>query len=74
MPKTSKPTLKELLKRHNISYAAFYEFCQVLTEDISVMYRHNRCTKASLEKMLAFINDCAKTSYTVDDIFVERMF
>lgn len=74
MPETIKPTLKELLKRHDISYAEFYQFCQVPTEDLSIMYKHNRGTQTHLEKMLAFINDWAKTSSTLDDIFIEKMF
>jgi hypothetical protein len=73
MPEEKKPTLKDLLKRHDISYEEFYEFCQVPTEDISVMYRHNWGTKTRIEKMLTFINDWAKTLYTIDDIFIERI-
>jgi hypothetical protein len=74
MPEISKPTLKELLKRHDITYAEFYQLCQVPTEDIHIMYRHNRGTKMRIQKMLAFINEWAKTSYTIDDIFVDKMF
>jgi hypothetical protein len=74
MSEAKKPTLKELLKRHDITYIEFYEFCQVPTEDISIMYRHNQGTKTRIQRMLAFINDRAKTSYTIDDIFIEKMF
>jgi hypothetical protein len=75
MSEAKNPTLKELLKRHNISFEEFYEFCdEVPTEDISIMYKHNRCTKTGVQRMLAFINKWAGTSYTIEDIFIERMF
>jgi hypothetical protein len=74
MSAVRKPTFKELLKRHNITYMEFYEYCDnVPTEDISIMYRHNRCTKSGAQKMLAFINKWAGTSYTIDDVFIEKM-
>ena len=70
-----KPTLKELLQRHNIPYTEFYELClEVPTEDIIVMYKYHTCTRPRLEKMLKFINSRAGTAYTVEDVHVAKMY
>jgi hypothetical protein len=70
-----EPTLKELLARHNIPYTEFYEFClEVPTEDISMMYNHHTCTRPGIQKMLNFINQRAKTSYTTKDVYIAKMY
>lgn len=70
-----KPTLKELLERHNISYEEFYERClEVPTADIKMMYQYHICTKAGLQKMIEFINRRAGTLYKVEDVEVAKMY
>jgi hypothetical protein len=70
-----KSTLKELLERHSIPYTEFYEFCmEVPTEDIHMMYNHHTCTRPGIQKMLKFVNDRAKTAYTLDDVYIVKMY
>jgi hypothetical protein len=70
-----KPTLKELLARHNIAFTHFYEYCmEVPTEDINMMYNHHTCTRTGILKMIAFINKQAGTAYTPEDVYIAKMY
>jgi len=75
MAEEKKPTLKELLERHNISYLEFYEHCvEVSTEEINATCNHNVCTRTGITKMIAWVNKHANTSYTIEDVYVEEMY
>ena len=70
-----KPTFKEILQRHAITYFYFYEHCMnVPTEDINALYNHNVCVRSRGEQMIAFLNKEAGTSYTLDDIYLAKMY
>ena len=72
---TIKPTIKELLDRHNITYFEFYEHCTDVPSDvIDVMYKQNTCIRKHGERMIAFINREAGTSYTLDDVFTKEVY
>lgn len=75
MPEQKKSTFRELLEKHRISYNCFYEQClEVPTEDITVMYHHHTCTRSGIEKMLSFINKQAGTMYTIEDVYIVKLY
>ena len=69
------PTFKELLEKHHISYMAFYEGCiSVPTLDIDALYHHNQALSHNLQKMIDHLNKMTGQSYTVKDVFTERVY
>ena len=75
MAQEEKPTFRELLARHNISYLEFYQQClEVPTEDINVLYNHDLCTQSGLTNMIAWVNKHVNTSYTIEDVYVKEMY
>jgi hypothetical protein len=70
-----KPTFKDLLEKHHISFSQFYETCiRVPTEDINVLYLYNACFAPNLQRMITHLNLLAQQSYTVEDVYVEQMY
>ena len=70
-----KPTFKELLDRHHISFSQFYETCvMVPTEDIAVLYHYDMCLARNLQKMIAHVNSLTQQSYTTEDVYIKQMY
>lgn len=70
-----KPTFKELLEKHRITYFYFYEHClHVSTAEIDAIYRDSVATRGGIEKAIAFINEEAGTNYTLADIHMEKIY
>jgi len=72
---THKPTFKELLDRHHISFSQFYETCvTVPTEDIAALYHYDMCLASNLQKMIAHVNTLTQQSYTPEDVHIKQMY
>jgi len=75
MARENKPTFKELLDQHRITYFYFYAHClRVPTTEIDAIYRDSVATRGGIEKAIAFLNEEVGTNYTLEDIHMEKIY